>query len=43
MVEAFDPDAMIGLAGGSQTLVSVATDAKTRLNAALSNLTPETR
>jgi len=41
VVEAFDPDAMIALAGGNQTLAAVATDAKTRLNAALSSLTQE--
>jgi uncharacterized protein (DUF302 family) len=38
VVEAFDPDAMMGLAGSSQTLQTVAADAKTRLNAALSSL-----
>lgn len=41
VVEAFDPDAVIGLAGSNRTLASVATDAKTRLNAALSSLTQE--
>ncbi len=41
VVEAFDPDAMIGLAGDNQILASVATDAKTRLNATLSSLTQE--
>jgi uncharacterized protein (DUF302 family) len=41
VVEAFDPDAMMGLAGSSQTLQTVAADAKTRLNAALANLTQE--
>lgn len=42
VVEAFDPDAMIGLAGASQTLQNVAADAKARLTAALSSLTQET-
>lgn len=41
VVEAFDPDAMMGLAGASQTLQAVAADAKTRLSAALSSLTQE--
>jgi uncharacterized protein (DUF302 family) len=39
VVEAFDPDAMMGLAGNSQTLQTVAADAKTRLKAALAALT----
>ena len=38
LVEAFDPDAMVGLAGGS-ALDSVAADAKQRLTAALAALT----
>lgn len=38
IVEAFDPDAMMGLAGDSQILQTVAADAKGRLNAALALL-----
>jgi len=38
VVEAFDPDAMMGLAGDA--LADVAADAKERLTAALSSLTP---
>jgi uncharacterized protein (DUF302 family) len=41
VVEAFDPDAMMGLAGSSQTLQTVAADAKTRLHAALTSLSQE--
>jgi uncharacterized protein (DUF302 family) len=41
VVEAFDPDAMMGLAGSSQTLQTVAADAKTRLDAALTSLSQE--
>ncbi len=41
VVEAFDPDAMMGLAGGSETLETVAADAKARLNAALATLSYE--
>lgn len=40
IVEAFDPDAMMGLAD-SDALNGVATDARTRLVAALAALTPE--
>jgi uncharacterized protein (DUF302 family) len=40
VVEAFDPDAMMGLAGGG-ALESVAADAKQRLTAALAALTQE--
>lgn len=40
-VEAFDPDAMMALAGASDTLRSVATDAKQRVTAALAALTQE--
>ena len=40
VVEAFDPDAMMGLAGHA-TLASVAADAKQRLTAALSALSEE--
>lgn len=40
MVEAFDPDAMMGLSGGA--LESVATDAKHRLTAALDALSART-
>ncbi len=39
VVEAFDPDAMMGLAGSSEALQGVATDAKARLTAALKQLT----
>ena len=42
VVEAFDPDAMIGLAGASQMLQTVAADAKARLTAAFASLTQET-
>ncbi|MGN6607374.1 MAG: DUF302 domain-containing protein [Jatrophihabitans sp.] len=42
VVEALDPDAMMGLAGPSQTLHTVAADAKARLSAALASLTQET-
>lgn len=38
IVEALDPDAMVGLAGESETLRRVATDAKGRLTAALAAL-----
>ncbi|MGI8868417.1 MAG: DUF302 domain-containing protein [Mycobacteriales bacterium] len=41
VVEAFDPDAMMGLAGASETLQAVAADAKGRLIAAFSSLTRE--
>jgi uncharacterized protein (DUF302 family) len=41
VVEAFDPDAMMGLAGSSPTLQTVAADAKTRLDAALTSLSQE--
>jgi uncharacterized protein (DUF302 family) len=41
VVEAFDPDAMMGLAGASQPLQTVAADPKARLSAALSSLTKE--
>jgi uncharacterized protein (DUF302 family) len=37
VVEAFDPDAMMGLAG--EAMKDVATDARTRLSAALTDLT----
>lgn len=42
IVEAFDPDAMMGLAS-SDALDSVAADAKQRLTAALAALTPESQ
>lgn len=42
VVEALDPDAMMGLAGASQALQTVAADAKGRLTAALLSLTQET-
>lgn len=42
VVEAFDPDAMMGLAGASHTLQAVSADAKGRLTAALASLTQET-
>lgn len=42
VVEAFDPDAMMGLAGDSDALRAVAADAKTRLTAALATLADET-
>ena len=38
VVEAFDPDAMMGLAGASDALDAVATDARERLSAALAVL-----
>ncbi|QAY70776.1 DUF302 domain-containing protein [Xylanimonas protaetiae] len=38
VVEAFDPDAMVGLAGDSEALALVAEDARTRLGAALAAL-----
>ena len=38
IVEALDPDAMLGLAGENETLRSVATDARGRLTAALAAL-----
>jgi len=41
VVEAFDPDAMMGLAEDSETLRTVAADAKERLSAALTALSPE--
>jgi uncharacterized protein (DUF302 family) len=41
VVEAFDPDAMMGLAGDSEILQTVAADAKARLNAALATLNQE--
>lgn len=41
VVEAFDPDAMVGLAGDSQILQTVAADAKARLIAALATLTQD--
>ena len=40
MVEAFDPDAMMGLAD-NETLHGIAADAKQRLNAAFAALTKE--
>ena len=42
LVEAFDPDAMVGLAG-ADALESVAADAKQRLTAALAALTAPTQ
>lgn len=42
LVEAFDPDAMVGLAG-ADALGSVAADAKQRLTAALAALTASTQ
>lgn len=42
LVEAFDPDAMVGLAG-ADVLESVAADAKQRLTAALAALTAPTQ
>lgn len=41
VVEAFDPDAMMSLANDSDTLRTVAADARTRLTAALAALTEE--
>lgn len=41
VVEALDPDAMLGLAGPNQALQTVAADAKARLSAALASLTQE--
>ena len=41
VVEAFDPDAMMALAGGNGALETVAADAKQRLGAALAALTEE--
>ncbi len=41
VVEAFDPDAMMGLASDNPTLHTVATDAKARLEAALESLSQE--
>ena len=40
MIEAFDPDAMMGLAD-NEALHQVAADAKQRLNAAFATLTKE--
>ena len=43
LVEAFDPDAMMGLAGGNEPgspLATVAADAKQRLDAMLAALAP---
>lgn len=40
VVEAFDPDAMMGL-GDSEALTAVATDARQRLQAALASLNPK--
>ena len=45
LVEAFDPDAMMGLAGGNEPgspLATVAADAKQRLDAMLAALAPTT-
>lgn len=41
VVEAFDPDAMVGLADDSPTLRTVAADARSRLIAAFSGLSQE--
>lgn len=41
VVEAFNPDAMMGMADESEALRTVAADAKARLHAALASLTQE--